>query len=66
MSRAVGNLLTGASVSGMRWSRLQLGAATGIWLAAATAADVIPPSHLDPGRVAADLAETIEEIWGRL
>ena len=33
---------------------------------AATAADVIPPSHLDPGRVAADLAETIEEIWGRL
>ena len=40
------------------------GATEPLW--AATAADVVPPADLDPGRVAADLAAAVDAIWERV
>ncbi|GMA23620.1 formimidoylglutamate deiminase [Luteimicrobium album] len=40
------------------------GATEPLW--AATAADVVPPAELDPGRGAADLAAAIDAIWERV
>ncbi len=40
------------------------GATEPLW--AATAADVVPPVDLDPGRVAADLAAAVDAIWERV
>ncbi|MGC5165487.1 formimidoylglutamate deiminase [Luteimicrobium sp. DT211] len=40
------------------------GTAEPLW--AATAADVVPPPDLDPGRVAADLAAAVGAIWERV
>ncbi len=40
------------------------GATEPLW--AATAADVVPPADLDPGRVAVDLGAAIDAIWERV